>query len=103
MQLTCSYRDCARILPGTLARYGVRPDIVTSTAVGLSEGLEGMRAGGCRRVHLPPSAPARTEWGDEGMEELQEETLVLGWSLYLLFPHHSPRRDRDYITQSRII
>ena len=52
--------------------------ILTLTSVGLCEGLEGMRTGGSRRVHLPPFAPAQIKWGDEGMEELRGETLVLG-------------------------
>ena len=60
-----------------------------------------MKAGGCRRVHLPPFAPARLKWGDEGMEELRGETLVLGLSFYLLLSHYSKHHDRNNVGQSR--
>ena len=60
-----------------------------------------MKAGGCRRVHLPPFAPARLKWGDEGMEELRGETLVLSSFFYLLLSHYSKHHDRNNVAQSR--
>lgn len=74
-----SAHESSRVRPvGDISIQFLRPIILS----GLSEGLEGMRAGGVRRVHLTPALVGDT-WGHDGLEDLKDESLDLGQSSHL--------------------
>jgi hypothetical protein len=52
---------------------------------GLFEGLGGMRAGGVRKVFLPPAHVSEI-WGHDGIEDLRGKPLVLGQFLFPVSP-----------------